>query len=39
MPEDTMPKAFANAASQAKTDDPAATQAKFPELFSHFENL
>jgi len=36
---DCMPKAFAAAAAAAKKDDPAAVQAKFPELNSHFENL
>lgn len=39
VPQDKMPKAFADAASQAKAVSPEATQRKFPELFSHFENL
>jgi phospholipase C len=38
-PQDEMPKAFAAAASEAKAQAPEATEAKFPELFSHFENL
>lgn len=38
-PGDAMPAAFADAAKKAKADDPDGTLAKFPELFSHFENL
>jgi len=38
-PNDAMPQAFAAAAAKAKADAPAAAQAKFPELFSHFDNI
>ncbi len=38
-PQDKIPEAFADAAAKAKAAAPAAAQAKFPELFSHFENL
>ncbi len=38
-PGDAMPEAFANAATKAKAEAPDAVQSKFPELFSHFENL
>jgi phospholipase C len=36
---DPMPQAFADAAATAKTDAPAAVKSKFPELFSHFDNI
>lgn len=39
VPADTMPQAFADGAAQAKAAAPEAAQAKFPELFSHFETL
>jgi phospholipase C len=38
-PEDEIPQAFAAAAASAKANAPTATQAKFPELFSHFDNI
>jgi hypothetical protein len=38
-PEDSMPHAFAAAAVTAKTDAPDEAQKKFPELFSHFDDL
>jgi len=38
-PVDSMPQAFADAAAKAKAVAPAEAQAKFPELFSHFDNI
>lgn len=38
-PQDQMPQAFADAAAKAKAEAPDATRARFPELFSHFEDL
>jgi phospholipase C len=38
-PEDEIPQAFAKAAAAAKNADPESTRAKFPELFSHFDNI
>ena len=38
-PEDAIPQAFANAAAAAKASNPAAAREKFPELFSHFDNI
>ncbi|MGH7972647.1 MAG: hypothetical protein ACREIC_28370 [Limisphaerales bacterium] len=38
-PEDEIPQAFAKAAAAAKASDPESTRQKFPELFSHFDNI
>ena len=38
-PTEPIPQAFQAAAAQAKLDAPVEAKAKFPELFSHFENL
>jgi len=38
-PQDAMPQAFAAAVSKAKGEARDTAQSKFPELFSHFENL
>jgi phospholipase C len=39
VPTEPIPQAFQAAAAKAKAADPAATQEKFPELFSHFEDI
>jgi hypothetical protein len=38
-PTQPLPQAFQDAAAKAKAAAPDDTQAKFPELFSHFENI
>jgi hypothetical protein len=37
--DDAIPQAFADAAAKAKAAAPDDAKAKFPELFSHFENI
>jgi phospholipase C len=39
VPTEPLPLAFKDAAAKAKAEAPEDTQAKFPELFSHFENI
>ena len=38
-PTEPIPQAFQAAAAKAKADAPQQAQQKFPELFSHFENI
>jgi phospholipase C len=38
-PADAMPQAFADAVARAKASKPDEAQAKFPELFSHFDEI
>ena len=38
-PTEPIPKAFQDAAAKAKAAAPDQTQQKFPELFSHFDNI
>ena len=39
IPTEPIPQAFEDALAKAKAADPAKAQEKFPELFSHFEDI